>query len=169
MRPVESAPRWAVHAAHLVVVTALPSGLWRLALAMGFRAGHTEQGYLDRVGDTTGAIYVVVLSIVAEGFALLTLGLVRPWGEVAPRWIPVIGGRVIPPKAVVIPASIGAAILFFLWTPFLFWWNIPDDTLTTTGHTVVGFLYLPLVAWAPLLAAITVDFHRRHRITAVLR
>ena len=157
------APTWAVRAAHLVVLTALPSGLWRLALAMGFHAGHTEQGYIDRVGSTTGAIYVVVLSIVAEGFALLSLGLVRPWGEVVPRWIPRLGGRAIPARAVVVSASIGAGILFVLWTPFLFWWNIPDVTLTAAGHTVVGFLYLPLVAWAPLLAAITVDFHRRHR------
>lgn len=31
------------------------------------------------------------------------------------------------------------------------------------GHTVVGFLYLPLVAWAPLLAAVTFDYYRRHR------
>ncbi|HZW01145.1 MAG TPA: hypothetical protein VFF55_06205 [Candidatus Deferrimicrobium sp.] len=157
------APAWARHAAHLVVLLALPSGLWRLALALGFRAGHTEQGYLDRVGSTSGALYVVALSVLAEGIAMLTLGLVRPWGEVVPRWIPFVGGRPIPPPAVVVPASIGTVILFAIWTPFVFWWNIPDQTLTPIGHTLVGVLYLPLIAWAPLLGAVTLDYHRRHR------
>ena len=27
---------------------------------------------------------------------------------------------------------------------------------------MVGFLYQPLVAWGPLLAAVTVSYHRRH-------
>ncbi|GAA2842698.1 hypothetical protein GCM10010505_77190 [Kitasatospora aburaviensis] len=31
-----------------------------------------------------------------EGLTLLTLGLVRPWGEVTPRWIPLIGGKLLP-------------------------------------------------------------------------
>lgn len=155
-------PVWARRAAHLVVLTALPSGLWRIALAMGFPAGHTEQGYIDRVGSTSGALYVVALSVLAEGIALLTLGLVRPWGEVVPRWMPLLGGRSVHPLAVVIPASVGVAILFIIWTPFLFWWMIPDDTMTAMGHTVVGFLYLPLVAWAPLLAAVTFNYHQRH-------
>jgi len=157
------APVWANRAAHVVVLIALPSGLWRLALALGFHAGHTDQGYIDRVGSTTGALYVVALSVLAEAFALLAFGLVRPWGERVPGWIPLLGNRAIPPRAVVIAASIGAAILFVIWTPFVLWWNIDDGSLTATGHTAIGFLYLPLVAWAPLLAAITVDFHRRHR------
>lgn len=35
--------------------------------------------------------------------------------------------------------------------------------MTRTGVTVVGILYLPLVAWGPLLAAVTVSYARRHR------
>ena len=34
------------------------------------------------------SVYVLSLSLITEAVALLTLGLVRPWGERAPAWIP---------------------------------------------------------------------------------
>lgn len=123
----------------------------------------TEQGYEDLVGSNGGRLYVVVLSLLAEAFALLTLGLVRPWGEVVPQWLPFVGGRRVRPTVAVVAASIGVVVLLAMWTPFLLWWALDHDDMTATGHTVVGFLYLPLVAWAPLLAAVTLDYRRRHR------
>ncbi|WP_256356489.1 hypothetical protein [Streptomyces sp. PKU-EA00015] len=33
--------------------------------------------------------------------------------------------------------------------------------MTDTGNLVVGVLYQPLVLWGPLLAAVTVSYHRR--------
>jgi len=152
-------PVWARRAAHVVALTTLPSGLWRIALALGFHAGYTEQGYAALDADYS----LIVLSVVTEAFALLALGLVRPWGEVVPRWVPFRGGRAIRPMVAVVPASIGVVILCVMWTPLLLWWNIDDASMTATGHLIVGFLYLPLVAWAPLLAAVTIDYHRRHR------
>lgn len=164
MNPLSSpAPKWAVRAAHLAALVALPAGIWRLALALGINAGFTEQGYLAIAGSLEAKMYLVALSVLSEAFALLSLGLVRPWGEVVPRWIPWMGGREIRPMAVVVPASIGAVILLALWTPLLFWWTFTHDDMTATGHIAVGFVYLPLVAWGPLLAAVTVDFLRRHR------
>ncbi|GAB7182973.1 hypothetical protein ATKI12_2804 [Kitasatospora sp. Ki12] len=63
----------------------------------------------------------------------------------------------------VLAASLGAAGLALLWTPFAGWWAMPGTDMTPAGHFLVGFLYLPTVAWAPLLAAVTVSYHRRHR------
>ncbi|WP_294567962.1 hypothetical protein [uncultured Arthrobacter sp.] len=40
--------------------------------------------------------------------------------------------------------------------------------MTPTGADVVGLLYLPLVAWGPLLAAVTVSYARRHRRTSAV-
>lgn len=62
-----------------------------------------------------------------------------------------------------ISAAVGATLLIVLWTPFLFWWNLDHSDMTPTGATVVGFIYLPLVAWGPLLAAVTVSYAKRHR------
>ncbi|MER7750797.1 hypothetical protein [Kitasatospora sp. NPDC097643] len=156
-------PRWAVRAAHVAAVTALPAGLWRLALVAGWHGGYTDEGY--RAVGFTGwdGVWPVTLSVLTEALALLTLGLVQSWGTVAPRWLPVLGGRRLNPRRVVLAASLGAAGLVVLWTPFAAWWAVSHPNMTPLGHTLVGFLYLPAVAWGPLLAAVTVSYHRRHR------
>ncbi|MFI5646414.1 hypothetical protein [Kitasatospora sp. NPDC051705] len=165
---VPDPPRWAVRAAHAAAVTALPSGLWRLALVAGWHGGYTGAGYRAMGFDGPGAVWPVTLSVLTEALALLTVGLVRPWGTVAPRWVPFIGGRRVDPRAVVVTASLGAAGLVCLWTPFAAWWTFPPSGMSPLGHAVVGFLYLPTVAWGPLLAAVTVSYHRRHRAAAVV-
>ena len=160
-------PTWARVAAHAAALTPLPTAVWRILLVFGFAAGFTEHG-LD-VLDVTGwgRIYLIALSVLTELAALLTLGLVQPWGEVVPRWVPHFGGRRIPPRPVVVIALLGATILFVLWTPLLLWWTFDHGDMTPTGRNVVGLLYLPLVAWAPLLAAVTVSYAKRHRAWGV--
>ena len=103
-------PRWANIAAHLTVLTTLPSGLWRIPIALGFSMGMLDDGRPIHMHGWE-SVYVVGLSVVAEGAALLTLGLVRPWGERVPGWFPVIRGRRIPPMAVVVPAALGVLAL----------------------------------------------------------
>lgn len=157
-------PRWARWAAHAAALTALPAGLWRINVAFGGPSGYTEEGLRGvRPPGVWGPAYLIVLSVLTEGAALLTLGLVQRWGEVVPRWVPFIGGRVVPARPVVIAAWTGVGVLAVLWTEFLFWWAISHNGMTSTGQTVVGFFYLPLVAWAPLLAAVTLSYQRRHR------
>ena len=46
-----------------------------------------------------------------DGGALLTLGLVRPWGETFPRWIPILGGRRVPPRLAIIPAALVSVLV----------------------------------------------------------
>ncbi|MGI5415624.1 hypothetical protein [Actinomadura luteofluorescens] len=160
--PSRPAPRWAHLAAHAITLLALPSGVWRLGLALGLPLGYTEEGYRTVCPPGFwGPAYLVLLAVLSEGAALLALGLVRPWGEVVPRWIPFAGGRTVPPLAALIPAWAGVAVLAVLWTPLAAWWSMPADDMTPAGHTAVGFLYLPLVAWAPLLAALAVAYRRR--------
>ena len=107
-------PRWVNRIAHLVPLVIVPSGLWRLALGFGVPVGFTGP-MADRYG-APGWItpYVIALSLLSEGLALLTLGLVQPWGEVVPRWIPFLGGRRIPTMAAVVPAALGATALMWL-------------------------------------------------------
>ncbi|WP_234327192.1 hypothetical protein [Streptomyces sp. NRRL WC-3742] len=166
---VPAAPRWAVRAAHLAAVTALPAGLWRLGLVAGWHGGYSDAGY-HAVGFTGwDAVWPLTLSVLTEALALLTLGLVRPWGTVPPRWVPFVGGRPVNPRAVVPAASLGAAGLVVMWTPFAAWWSVEHPYMTPTGHLLVGFLYLPSVLWGPLLAAVTVSYRRRHRAATAVR
>lgn len=83
--PLDSAasptPRWAVRAAHIAALSALPAGIWRLLLTAGYLGGYTEAGY-EALGITGwSAFYVAGLSVATEALALLTIGLVRPWGR----------------------------------------------------------------------------------------
>lgn len=163
-RPTWAAPpRWARVAAHAAAVAPLPSAIWRLFLVFGFSGGYTEQGLVDLGVAGRGWMYLVALSVFTELAALLTLGLVQPWGDVFPRWVPCLGGRAVPTRPVVVAASAGAVVLTLLWTPLLWWWSTPHPDMTASGADVVGLLYLPLVAWGPLLAAVTVSYARRHR------
>ncbi|MFJ4585619.1 hypothetical protein [Streptomyces echinatus] len=60
-------------------------------------------------------------------------------------------------------AGLGAGALTLVLSQFALWWAFPHPNMTPLGNTVAGFLYLPLVAWGPLLGAVTIDYHRRRR------
>lgn len=164
--PVDAAraspPRWARIAAHTAALTPVPSAVWRLALALGLSAGYTEAGLDDLgVGGWDGRAYLIALSVATEVAALLTIGLVAPWGEAVPRWVPRYGRRPLRTRWVVTVAAVGAGILTVIWTPNLAWWAIDHPGMTEAGAVLVGLAYLPLVAWGPLLAAVTVSYARR--------
>lgn len=172
--PVEqSAPRWAVRVAHAIPLCTLPSGLWRVALVLGL-AGD-DSGYQWSAWERP---YVLGLSVVAEVLALLALGLVRPWGEVVPRWVPWLRGRRIPTLAAVIPAAIGATLLTLIVVYAVL--NQIFNFVQPLNDTGEGFsfsgpaawamwtAYAPLVAWGPLLAIVTVAYHRRRRANEAL-
>jgi hypothetical protein len=165
--------RWYAYAATLTV---LPSGIWRLLAVYG----HVP--LVDHPADPgaghgpiliTGWWYVLALTVVSEALAYLTVGLIAPWGETVPRWVPGLGGRRIPVAAVTIPAALGATFLTLLWPYAL--------VMIALGRTVQGEVagvdphgwqavafdvaYWPLAAWGPLLGLVTLHYHRR-RTTA---
>ena len=158
-RPV---PRWASIAAHLVPLVTLPSALWRLGLVLGCSMGMLDGGAEVQVGGRE-SVYIIGLSVVSESAALLTLGLVRPWGERASAWFPLVGGRRLKPWAVIAPAAIGAVMLACIWA-FAFR-DVPDvGTIEYTDpfwQVLLVACYTPLLLWAPLLAAVTWAYYRR--------
>ncbi|WP_329402829.1 hypothetical protein OG523_01190 [Streptomyces virginiae] len=155
--------RWAAHA---VPLCALPSGLWRIALVAGWPDWYGNHEWLPWERP-----YVLSLSLIAECLALLTLGLVRPWGERLPARVPFVGGRLLPVRAVVVPASVGAFLAtalaayatlnyFFHFVPEL---NDKGEVFPTNGPGAwaLWVCYLPILAWGPLLAVVTRAYHLR--------
>jgi len=175
---VEGVPRWARLAALAVPLTVLPSGLWRIA-AFGLHVPIVEDlGTSDVRGDLPGwmpmEVYVVLLSLMSELVAFTAVGLVARWGEVFPRWVPGLAGRRVPTVAAVVPAAVGAVSLTTLWTVsivncLLFQETIQGRPLPEyfpvhfrSWEGVLGVIaYVPLVAWGPLLGAVTVAYYRR--------
>jgi hypothetical protein len=160
-RPV---PRWARTAAHLVPAVTLPSGLWRVGLVLGLVEGPLADGATATVDGVGNAAAIVAISVVAECAALLTFGLVRPWGERVPAWIPGLAGRRIPPAAVIVPAALGALSLQVIWTfAFVNFFARGLEFSSAGWEAVLVACYAPLLLWAPLLAAVTWAYWRRRR------
>ncbi|MFE0422228.1 hypothetical protein [Streptomyces sp. NPDC058953] len=156
-------PRWAVVAAHVVPLAALPSGLWRIALAVGIPVGYSDAVLREEFRiPGWGVAYVIGLSLAAECLALLTTGLVRPWGARIPR----PGGGRVRPRTILLAAVSATALVTAVSLVIVVQLAIgtrTDGHLTGTALTVMLACYAPLVLWSPLLAAVTWSYYRRHR------
>ncbi|MFD5423819.1 hypothetical protein ACFWJT_38110 [Streptomyces sp. NPDC127069] len=179
-RPVAGVPRWARAVAHAIPFLVLPSGIWRIA-TVGFDVAGDgrHHGAADTTAGLPDPVYVTFLSVLSELLAFAALGLIAAWGEVFPRWIPILRGRRVPLPAAVIPAALGATILTVLWTTLavqigsgvtLQGTPLPDDFPTATLHGWrLGFFlatYAPLPLWGPLLTLLTIAYWRRRRTPA---
>lgn len=78
-------PVWARRAAAATLWVSLPSALWRFAVVVGVPLGLAESAYDAMLIPGWGYLVLPLLCAVQEGLAWLTLGLIRPWGEVWPR------------------------------------------------------------------------------------
>ncbi|GAB3864904.1 hypothetical protein ACFFMR_32685 [Micromonospora andamanensis] len=103
-------PRWSATAVTLAIGAPLAYAAIRCAWALGLPIGATEE-FLAPYTVTGARITEAIIAGLATGGALLTVGLVRPWGETFPRWLPRLAGRRVPPALAVVPATIVAALL----------------------------------------------------------
>lgn len=157
-------PLWAERTARLIPLIGLPVCLWRLPIGFDYMMGIDGPPMTwDRWANVS---YVLALSLLSETFALLCRGLVRPWGEVVPGWVPMLRGRRIPPFAVIVPATLGGLLFTALlvdWVLCTFhiagfsdgpytnvWWQL-------LAATVSGLITL----WGPLVLALTYAYYRR--------
>lgn len=163
LRPAPRASPGARRLAHLLALITLPSGLWRIALVAGLPVANTAI-----VLPLSERIQIVGLSLLAEALALLSLGLVQRWGEVVPGWLPLIGGRPIHRLVATVPAALGAIALTGIW-PFAVVNMLNGTTSGGFDHifptlmqkVILLACYVPLLAWGPLLAVLTVAYFRR--------
>lgn len=163
-RQTPPAPRWIRWAAYATPLCVLPSALWRLL-------GPTQQLWRGVEPCAGGSVielfYVPSLSVVSLALAWLTVGLVRPWGETLPRWLPLVGGRRVDPRAAVAAALGGAALLTALLVAGWAGDGQPRHALPPGCHppgSDVLVWYAPLVLWPPLLVLVALDHARRHRV-----
>ncbi|URN15583.1 MULTISPECIES: hypothetical protein [Streptomyces] len=163
-QPAEGVSRRMRLIAYAVPLAVLPSGVWRLPAAFSYGVPPGEW------------VYIAFLSIVSEALAFTAIGLVARWGEVFPRWVPLLRGRRVPVKAAVVPAAVGAVVLTLLWTVAvpvtevmdvtIRGGEVPSDYPGRAGGWEAAWFYLcyaPLVLWGPLLGVLTVAYARRRR------
>ncbi|MET9680653.1 hypothetical protein [Streptomyces coeruleorubidus] len=149
------APLWARRAAHAIAWCAVPSGLWRIAMASGVYVGYSDQVLRD-VFDIPGwgIAYVVGLSVLTELAALFPLLLVSD------RCRP-LHTRVLAPLAW---TASGVLVLVALWQ-LVVAFTVESQTYMSsdTAQTVWGFAFAPLFAIPALMTAVTWSYANRHR------
>ncbi|WP_274560035.1 hypothetical protein [Streptomyces spiramyceticus] len=148
------APRWARRTAHAIVLCAVPSGLWRLAMASGIYVGYSDEVLRDAYGiPGWGIAYVVGLAIVQECAALVPLLLVSDRRRL-PRPRAVAGAAGAISLLVTLFALSQLVLLFFVEG---------DQNMSGNWNILTGLCYAPLFAVGPLLGAVTWSYRKRHR------
>ncbi|MEU5978979.1 hypothetical protein [Streptomyces sp. NPDC047315] len=152
------APPWARRAAHAIALCAVPSGLWRLAMASGVYVGYSDQVLRD-VFDIPGwgIAYVVGLAVISELAALFPLLLVSE------RWQP------LRPSTLARLAWTASAVLVVgaLWQVVVaFTVESQTDFASGAAQTVWALAFAPLFAIPALMTAVTWSYAKRHRVRA---
>jgi hypothetical protein len=160
---------WGRPAVVVAIAVPLIYATTRFIWALGLPLGINEALY--REGQAIGLWgFGAGLGMVAVAGALLTLGLVQSWGEVFPRWLPVIGGRSVPIALAVVPA-LSAAML--VTNAGLMYWRLVATAggfrlgegtvlrLDTDPAAVAPELLWPI--WGLALAAAALDYYYRRR------
>ncbi|QMW66339.1 hypothetical protein H4N58_19780 [Mumia sp. ZJ1417] len=112
--------------------------------------------------DPSMRLWGLMLGAAALGGAVLTLGLLRPWGRVFPAWMPSVGGRAVPVAAAAVP---GYAVAFVLTA------SAPSIALMSVEQAADGdrealwmLLLLPFWLWGPALTVAVWGYVRRRRL-----
>jgi hypothetical protein len=152
--------RWAV-----AVAVAVPVGyaLTRWAWALGSPLGMSRAGLHQEAVESPGIwLAGALLATMGAGGAVLTIGLVRPWGEVYPRWIPYLRGKRVQPRTAIIPATAVALLVTSAGLMALRWWVTGriDLTADNWGAFVPEFLW---PVWGVALGVATLAYHLRRR------
>lgn len=100
------------------------------------------------------------LGLAALGGAVLTIGLIRPWGEVFPRWIPVLRGRVVPAGPPAMAGLLVGAAVTIAGRTFVQMLVTGAEDATELVQFVLIF---PFPVWGPLLAAASAAYYYRRR------
>ncbi|MEV5311613.1 hypothetical protein [Streptomyces sp. NPDC052610] len=149
------APLWACRAAHAIALCALPSGLWRIAMASGIYVGYSDRVLRDVFGiPGWGVAYVVGLSVLAELAALAPLLLVSDrWRPLRPRTLGTVAW-----------ITSGVLVLVALWQ-LVIAFTVESRTYMSSGtaQTVWALAFAPLCAIPFLMTALSWSYTRRHR------
>lgn len=93
--------------------------------------------------------------------SVLTVGLIRSWGSVAPRWLPGVAGRPVPVAAAVVPASLVSLALVVGAVPMVV--GAFTELPITGWERLLSLLVFPFWVWGPALALATWAYLLRRR------
>lgn len=147
-----SAPRWGRAVTVAAALGPVPYGLARLTWLTpwplgggGGIDGFVMSGSLSAVARIQGGLFALACAV----GVVLTLGLISRWGEVFPRWVPVLSGRAVPVKLAVVPGTLVAAVIT-ISAPGMLLGPIETGDVREVAYMLIAF---PFPVWGPLLGA----------------
>jgi hypothetical protein len=158
-----AAARWSRWAVAVAVAVPVGYAVTRWCWALDIPLGASRAGLHREAADSPGIwLAGAMLATMAAGGALLTIGLIRPWGEVYPRWIPYLRGKRVRPRTAIIPASAVALLITSAGLMYLRWLAIGRIHLhpDTWGFFVPEFFW---PVWGVALGLATLAYHLRRR------
>lgn len=150
-RPAAAA-RWGKVATVVAAACALPYGLLRLTWLTPWPYGMDPAEF---VAMPEMRLHGLLLGLSALAGAVLTTGLVARWGEVWPRWMPVVRGRPVPVAAAVVPGTLVAALFTVA--------AVPMGVLFVGSGDFSGLVIFPFAVWGPALGVAVLGYALRRR------
>ncbi|RKT86126.1 hypothetical protein SAMN05421805_10219 [Saccharopolyspora antimicrobica] len=103
------------------------------------------------------------LAVAATGGAVLTWGLIRPWGERWPRWMPRVAGREVPVNFPVVAALSVSVLVMTAAKEILSIAAVPGSALSAAPMAWLPMLLWPL--WSVALALAALNYRARRTTT----
>lgn len=159
----EAAARWGKWAAAIAALIPLVYAVTRLAWALGIPLGLSEEFFEAGQAEDTWLAGAALATVAIAG-SLLTLGLVQRWGEVFPRWLPLVGGKRVPPALAIVPGAAVAAMVTAAGLMFVRRTALGMGFFSLTGGdwaAIAPELLWPF--WGLALGAATLAYYYRRR------
>jgi hypothetical protein len=131
---------------------ALPYGLLRLTWLTPWPYGMDPAEF---VAMPEMRLHGLLLGLSALAGAVLTTGLVARWGEVWPRWMPVVRGRAVPVAAAVVPGGVVAALFTVA--------AVPMSVMAVRSGELFTLVVFPFYLWGPALGVAVLGYALRRR------
>ena len=156
--------------------TGRPPGRWaRVACWTAFISAGADLGFSQADffrSNASATAYVLWLEAIQVLAGTLCLGLIYPWGERVPRWLPLFGGREIPRLLPLAIGGTGNALLYYINGTLVIrfgsvWLGLAEGQTPADGmnHWQLAILvaaYAPmLLLWAPALTIGLIGYWRR--------
>jgi len=153
-----SAKRWGRWATYIAILAPAYYDITRIAWLFGIPLGITEE--LFQSLQNSGAVWAGAgLALVSITGAILTHGLIKPWGEIFPRWFPFLAGKRVPGALAVIPAGLVSILLTVTGIQVVFEVFLSGDFQNWGATTPL--LLLPI--WGIALGVATLFYFNRRQ------
>ncbi|GHC63199.1 hypothetical protein [Streptomyces cinnamoneus] len=131
---------------------------WGLGSSIWAREDKFREWY-----DDGGGVYLHVLNGMAVLAAIFALSLIRPWGVVFPRWVPLLAGRRVPRWPVIgLAGSLSVSLFIYtLWAFYATFVVETDPSEDIFDEWIVYYGIPQFLVWSVSLMVAGWSYYRR--------